>query len=167
MSEFNNIQWVVVLLLVLDEDSVVEVFKYLFVCEVQEISQEMVLLGNIFYDQMCQVLDDFYDEFEQFVVLNLYFSDYICLVLIKVLGNECVFSLFEDIFEQNGVNFGIDVFNLMEVNIVFEMICDEYLQIIVIILVYLEWCQVVDVLEYFDDKLCNDVVLCIVIFSGV
>ena len=167
MSELNNTQRAAVLLLALDEDSAAEVFKHLSAREVQEISQEMASLGNISHDQMRQVLDDFYDESEQFAALNLYSSDHIRLVLTKALGNERASSLLEDILEQNGANSGIDALNLMEANIVSEMIRDEHPQIIATILVHLERRQAADVLEYFDDKLRNDVVLRIATFSGV
>lgn len=167
MSDLNNTQRAAVLLLALDEDSAAEVFKHLSAREVQEISQEMASLGNISHDQMRQVLDDFYDESEQFAALNLYSSDHIRSVLTKALGNERASSLLEDILEQNGANSGIDALNLMEANIVSEMIRDEHPQIIATILVHLERRQAADVLEYFDDKLRNDVVLRIATFSGV
>ncbi len=167
MSELNNTQRAAVLLLALDEDSAAEVFKHLSAREVQEVSQEMAKLGNISHDQMRQVLDDFYDESEQFAALNLYSSDHIRSVLTKALGNERASSLLEDILEQNGANSGIDALNLMEANIVSEMIRDEHPQIIATIVVHLERRQAADVLEYFDDKLRNDVVLRIATFSGV
>ena len=167
MTELNNTQRAAVLLLALDEDSAAEVFKHLSAREVQEVSQEMAKLGNISHDQMRQVLDDFYDESEQFAALNLYSSDHIRSVLTKALGNERASSLLEDILEQNGANSGIDALNLMEANIVSEMIRDEHPQIIATILVHLERRQAADVLEYFDDKLRNDGVLRIATFSGV
>jgi flagellar motor switch protein FliG len=167
MTELTHTKRAAVLLLALDEDSAAEVFKHLSAREVQEISQEMASLGNVSHDQMRQVLDDFYDESEQFAALNLYSSDHIRSVLTKALGNERASSLLEDILEQNGANSGIDALNLMEANMVSEMIRDEHPQIIATILVHLERRQAADVLEYFDDKLRNDVVLRIATFSGV
>jgi len=167
MTELTHTKRAAILLLALDEDSAAEVFKHLSAREVQEISQEMASLGNVSHDQMRQVLDDFYDESEQFAALNLYSSDHIRSVLTKALGNERASSLLEDILEQNGANSGIDALNLMEANMVSEMIRDEHPQIIATILVHLERRQAADVLEYFDDKLRNDVVLRIATFSGV
>ncbi len=167
MTELTHTKRAAILLLALDEDSAAEVFKHLSAREVQEISQEMASLGNISHDQMRQVLDDFYDESEQFAALNLYSSDHIRSVLTKALGNERASSLLEDILEQNGANSGIDALNLMEAPMVSEMIRDEHPQIIATILVHLERRQAADVLEYFDDKLRNDVVLRIATFSGV
>jgi len=167
MTELSNTQRAAILLLALDEDSAAEVFKHFSAREVQDISQEMASLGNISHDQMRQVLDDFYDESEQFAALNLYSSDHIRSVLTKALGTERASSLLEDILEQNGANSGIDALNLMEANMVSEMIRDEHPQIIATIIVHLERRQAADVLEYFDDKLRNDVVLRIATFSGV
>ena len=167
MTELTNHRRAAILLLVLDEDSAAEVFKHLSAREVQEVSQEMASLGHVSQDEMRQVIDDFYDESEQFAALNLYSSDHIRSVLTKALGNERASSLLEDILEQNGANSGIDALNLMEANMVSEMIREEHPQIIATILVHLERRQAADVLEYFDDKLRNDVVLRIATFSGV
>lgn len=46
---------------------------------------------------------------------------------------------------------GIEMFNFMELQSVVDLICDEYLQIIVIILVYFKCSQVVDILVLFDE----------------
>ena len=156
-----------ILLLALDEDSAAEVFRHLSAREVQDISQEMANLGHVSHEDMRQVLDDFYDESDQYAALNLYSSDHIRSVLTKALGSERASSLLEDILEQHGANSGIDALNLMEANMVSEMIRDEHPQIIATILVHLERRQAADVLEYFDDKLRNDVVLRIATFSGV
>ncbi|AFT71681.1 MULTISPECIES: flagellar motor switch protein FliG [Alloalcanivorax] len=156
-----------ILLLALDEDSAAEVFRHLSAREVQDISQEMAGLKHISHEEMHQVLEDFYDEQEQFAALNLRSTDHIRSVLVKALGQERASSLLEDIFEQHAGNSGIDALNLMDANVVAEMIRDEHPQIIATILVHLERRQAADVLEQFDEKLRNDVVLRIATFSGV
>ncbi|ASK34794.1 flagellar motor switch protein FliG [Alloalcanivorax mobilis] len=156
-----------ILLLALNEDSAAAVFRHLSAREVQEISQEMAHLGQISHDEMRQVLDDFYDESEQFAALNVHSSEHIRSVLEKALGSERASSLLEDILEQQGTNSGIDALNLMEATTVSEMIRDEHPQIIATILVHLERRQAAEVLEMFDDRLRNDVVLRIATFSGV
>ncbi|WP_133491407.1 flagellar motor switch protein FliG [Alcanivorax sp. 24] len=156
-----------ILLLALDEDSAAEVFRHLSAREVQDISQEMAGLKHISHEEMHQVLEDFYDEQEQFAALNLRSTDHIRSVLVKALGQERASSLLEDIFEQHAGNSGIDALNLMDANVVSEMIRDEHPQIIATILVHLERRQAADVLEQFDEKLRNDVVLRIATFSGV
>ena len=156
-----------ILLLALDEDSAAEVFRHLSAREVQDISQEMAGLKHISHEEMHQVLEDFYDEQEQFAALNLRSTDHIRSVLVKALGQERASSLLEDIFEQHAGKSGIDALNLMDANVVAEMIRDEHPQIIATILVHLERRQAADVLEQFDEKLRNDVVLRIATFSGV
>ncbi|MCU5784246.1 flagellar motor switch protein G [Alcanivorax balearicus MACL04] len=163
----NGARRAAILLLALDEDSAAEVFRHLSAREVQDISQEMAGLKHISHEEMHQVLEDFYDEQEQFAALNLRSTDHIRSVLVKALGQERASSLLEDIFEQHAGNSGIDALNLMDANVVAEMIRDEHPQIIATILVHLERRQAADVLEQFDEKLRNDVVLRIATFSGV
>ncbi|MBE0489185.1 MAG: flagellar motor switch protein FliG [Halomonas sp.] len=156
-----------ILLLALDEDSAAEVFKYLSAKEIQLISSEMARLDQVSHDEMRQVLADFHAETEEFIALNLNSSDHIRSVLTKALGSERASSLIEDVLESSGATSGIDALNLMEASIVAELIRDEHPQIIATVLIHLERHQAADVLELFDDKLRNDVVLRIATFSGV
>lgn len=167
MSELSGARRGAILLLSLDEDSAAEVFKFLSAKEVQAISMEMASLDQISHEDMRQVLSEFHDEAEQFTAINLHSSDHIRSVLTKALGSERASSLIEDILETTGTTSGIDALNLMEASMVSELIRDEHPQIIATILVHLERHQAADVLELFDDKLRNDVVLRIATFSGV
>ncbi|MGY4878831.1 flagellar motor switch protein FliG [Vreelandella aquamarina] len=156
-----------ILLLALDEDSAAEVFRYLSATEVQEISLEMTRLHQISHDDMRAVLEAFHKETEEFVALNLNSSEHIRSVLTKALGSDRATSLIEDILETTGENSGIDALNLMEASMVSELIRDEHPQIIATILVHLERHQAADILELFDEKLRNDVILRVATFSGV
>jgi flagellar motor switch protein FliG len=156
-----------ILLLALDEDSAAEVFKYLSAKEIQLISAEMARLDQVSHDEMRQVLADFHAETEEFIALNLNSSEHIRSVLTKALGSERASSLIEDVLESSGASSGIDALNLMEASMVAELIRDEHPQIIATVLVHLERHQAANVLELFDDKLRNDVVLRIATFSGV
>ncbi|MDN3524879.1 flagellar motor switch protein FliG [Halomonas sabkhae] len=156
-----------ILLLALDEDSAAEVFKHMTAKEVQQISLEMATLDQISHDEMRQVLQYFHDETEEFIALNLSSSDHIRSVLTKALGSERASSLIEDVMETSSTSTGIDALNLMEASMVAELIRDEHPQIIATILIHLDRHQASDVLEMFDDKLRNDVVLRIATFSGV
>nr|WP_297457473.1 flagellar motor switch protein FliG [uncultured Halomonas sp.] len=167
MSTMSGARRGAILLLSLDEDSAAEVFKYLSAKEVQAISMEMASLDQVSHDDMRKVLSEFHDEAEQFTAINLHSSDHIRSVLTKALGSERASSLIEDILETTGTTSGIDALNLMEASMVSELIRDEHPQIIATILVHLERHQAADVLELFDDKLRNDVVLRIATFSGV
>lgn len=163
----SNIRRSAILLLALDEDSAAEVFKHLSAREVQDISQEMAALKGISHDDMRHVLDEFHRESDEFTALNLYSSDHIRAVLTKALGNERAASLLEDILDTRSADSGIDALNLMDPNVVSEMIRDEHPQIIATILVHLERRQAAAVLEHFDEKLRDDVVLRIATFNGV
>ncbi len=156
-----------ILMLALDEDSAAEVFKYLSPKEIQQLSMEMADMDQVSHEDMQKVMQDFNDETEEFIALNLNSSDHIRSVLTKALGSERATSLIEDILETSGSSSGIDSLNLMEAPMVAELIRDEHPQIIATILVHLERHQAADVLELFDDKLRNDVVLRIATFSGV
>ncbi|WP_299595866.1 flagellar motor switch protein FliG [uncultured Microbulbifer sp.] len=163
----SNMRRSAILLLALDEDCAAEVFKHLSAREVQDISQEMASLRSVSHEEMRSVLQDFNTESEEFGALNLYSSERIRAVLTKALGNERASSLLEDIFDITSADSGIDALNIMEANAVAEMIRDEHPQIIATILVHLERRQAASVLEYFEDKLREDVVLRIATFSGV
>jgi flagellar motor switch protein FliG len=170
MNKPQNISGVrrsAILLLALDEDSAAEVFKHLSAKEIQLISSEMARLDQVSHDEMRQVLADFHTETEEFIALNLNSSDHIRSVLTKALGSERASSLIEDVLESSGATSGIDALNLMEATMVAELIRDEHPQIIATVLVHLERHQAANVLELFDDKLRNDVVLRIATFSGV
>lgn len=156
-----------ILLLALDEDSAAEVFKYLSAKEIQLISTEMARLDQVSHEEMRQVLAEFHTETEEFIALNLNSSEHIRSVLTKALGSERASSLIEDVLESSGATSGIDALNLMEASMVTELIRDEHPQIIATVLIHLERHQAADVLELFNDKLRNDVVLRIATFSGV
>ncbi|WP_323846725.1 flagellar motor switch protein FliG [Microbulbifer magnicolonia] len=166
-SPLSSLRRSAILLLALEEDSAAEVFKHLSSREVQELGQEMASMSSVSHEEMRLVLQDFYDESEEFTALNLYSSDRIRAVLTKALGNERASSLLEDILDLSSADSGIDALNLMDANTVAEMIRDEHPQIIATILVHLERRQAAAVLEYFEDKLREDVVLRIATFSGV
>nr|WP_299239842.1 flagellar motor switch protein FliG [uncultured Halomonas sp.] len=156
-----------ILLLSLDEDSAAEIFKLLPAQDIEELGKEMSNLDQISHDEMRKVLEEFHDEAEQFAALNLHSSEHLRSVLTKALGSERATSLIEDILEARGASSGIDSLNLMEASMVAEMIRDEHPQIIATILVHLERHQAAAILELFNDKQRNDVVLRIATFSGV
>lgn len=156
-----------ILLLALEEDSAAEVFKFLSAREIQTLSQEMATLDQISHDDIQYVLDEFFEETEQFSLLSVNSGDYLRAVLTKVMGGERAASLLEDIMETSTAATGIDSLNLIEASTVAEMIRDEHPQIIATILVHLERGQAADILELFDDKLRNDIMLRIATFSGV
>ncbi|GAB2798622.1 flagellar motor switch protein FliG [Halomonas shantousis] len=167
MTDMSGARRGAILLLSLDEDSAAEVFKFLSPTEIQQISIEMASLDQVSHEDMAEVLREFHDEAEQFTAINLHSSDHIRSVLTKALGSERASSLIEDILESSGTSSGIDALNLMEASMAADLIRDEHPQIIATILIHLERHQAAGVIEQFDDKLRNDVVLRIATFSGV
>ncbi|MBK5929795.1 flagellar motor switch protein FliG [Halochromatium salexigens] len=154
-----------ILMLALHDDDAAEVFKHLSQQEVQEVSTAMTQLSQVSHAQMNAVLEAFISEQDEYIALKNS-NEYIRSVLGKALGEERAASLLEDIFEHKSGS-GIDTLNLMEASMVSELIRDEHPQIIATVLVHLERRQAAAVLEQFDDKLRNDVVLRIATFSGV
>ena len=167
MTEMSGARRSAILLLSLDEDSAAEVFKYLSTQDVETVSLEMARLQQVSHDEMRQVLDDFFDETEQYAAINLQSSDHIRAVLTKALGSERAETLIEDILDASGTSSGIDKLNLMEPAMVAELIRDEHPQIIATILVHLERGQAADILQLFEDRQRNDIVLRIATFNGV
>lgn len=156
-----------ILLLTLDEETAAAVLRHLPARDIQEVSQQMARLENISHEEMREVLDDFQDEAEQYAALNLNSTEHIRAVLEKALGSERAATLLDDILDSNQSDSGIDSLNLMEASTVAEMIREEHPQIIATILVHLERRQAAEVLELFEEKLRDDVVLRIATFSGV
>ncbi|MNZ46804.1 Flagellar motor switch protein FliG [compost metagenome] len=167
MTEMPSARRSAILLLCLDEDSAAEVFKFLPAKDVEEVSLEMTRLTQVSHEEMRQVLEEFMDETEQYAAINIHTSDHIRAVLTKALGTERAASLIEDILETKSAGSGIDKLNLMEAPTVAELIRDEHPQIIATILVHLERHQAADILELFDERLRNDIILRIATFSGV
>lgn len=167
MTETSGARRSAILLLSLDEDSAAEVFKFLSNQDVQAVGTEMARLSQVSHEEMRQVLEDFMDETEQYAAINIQSSEHIRAVLTKALGSERAASLIDDILETSDTGTGIDKLNLMEASTVAEMIRDEHPQIIATILVHLDRHQAADVLELFDERLRNDIILRIATFSGV
>lgn len=155
-----------ILLLSLDEDTAVDVFKHFTPQQIQKISKEMTRLQNVSRDEIKWVLEQFHADFEEMPPVDEY-DGYIRSVLTKALGSERASSLIEDVLDQKAGNYGIDALNLMDTPEVAELIRDEHPQIIATILIHLDRTQAANVLEMFDERLRNDVILRIATFTGV
>lgn len=156
----------VLLLMLIGEEEVVQVFKFFVLCEVQKIGVVMVVLKNVMCEQVEDVLQDFVKEVEQYIVLLFDLSEYICLVLMKVFGEDKVGVLIDCILQGSDMS-GIEGLKWMDLGVVVELIKNEYLQIIVMIFVYFDCDQVLEIVLCFIEWLCNDVLLWIVMFDGI
>lgn len=166
VEPMSGIRRAAIMLLMLEEEAASEVFKHFPPTLIQKVSKEMTRLGDLSHTDIKVVLADFHTEVTNSPSMDRY-DDYIRSVLTKALGNERASSLIEDVLDQRRSGVGIDALNLMDTPEVAEMIRDEHPQIIATILIHLDRSQAAGVLELFDERLRNDVVLRIATFTGV
>lgn len=155
-----------ILLMSLGEDEAAEVFKYLAPREVQKIGATMATLKHVTRDQIDAVLEEFRLEAEQLSALSLDSGEYIRSVLTKALGSDKASGLIERIL-QGGDTSGIEGLKWMDSGAVAELIKNEHPQIVATILVHLDRDQASEVLEFFTERLRNDVVLRIATLDGI
>ncbi|WP_273818289.1 flagellar motor switch protein FliG [Providencia rettgeri] len=156
-----------VMLMTLGEDQAAEVFKHLNPKEVQQLSMAVSNMRQISNNELAEVLTEFEESAIQFAALNINTNDYLRSVLIKALGEERAASLLEDILEKQETTSGIESLNYMEPQTVADIIRDEHPQIIATILVHLKRNLAADVLELFEERQRNDIMLRIATFGGV
>lgn len=167
-NEAQGLRNSAILLMTLDQDAAAEVVKLLHPAHQQRVSLEMSRLGsNISHDELKKILEEFMRDAEQHAALNVQATEHIRAVLTKALGAEKAAQILDDITEDQQSAFGIDKLNLMEPSIVAEIIREEHPQIIATIMVHLDRMQARNILEMFDEKLRNDVVVRIARFTGV
>ena len=155
-----------ILLMSIGEDEAAEVFKYLAPREVQKIGATMATLKHVTREQIDAVLEEFRHEAEQLSALSLDSGEYIRAVLTKALGNDKASGLIERIL-QGGDTSGIEGLKWMDSGAVAELIKNEHPQIVATILVHLDRDQASEVLEFFAERLRNDVVLRIATLDGI
>ena len=117
--------------------------------------------------ELAEVLTEFEEAAIQYAALNINTNDYLRSVLVKALGEDRAASLLEDILEKHESASGIESLNYMEPQTVADIIRDEHPQIIATILVHLKRNLAADVLELFDERQRNDIMLRIATFGGV
>lgn len=164
--EMTGIRRAALMLLMLEEESAAEVFKHFPPNQIQKISKEMTKLNDVSHAEIKRVLEAFHQDLSNTPALDKY-DDYVRSVLTKALGADRANTLIEDVLEHKVGGVGIDALNLMDVPEVAEMIKDEHPQIIATILIHLDRAQAAGVLELFEERLRNDVVLRIASFTGV
>ena len=156
-----------VMLMTLGEDQAAEVFKHLNNKEVQQLSMAVSNMRQVSNAELAEVLTEFEEAAIQYAALNINTNDYLRSVLIKALGEDRASSLLEDILEKHESSSGIESLNYMEPQTVADIIRDEHPQIIATILVHLKRNLAADVLELFDERQRNDIMLRIATFGGV
>lgn len=155
-----------ILLMSLGEEEASEVFKHLGPKEVQKLGTAMATLKNVKRDQIESVLFDFRKEAGEKTGVGMANDEYIRSVLTKALGNERAGNLIDRIL-QGGDTAGIESLKWMDAAAVAELIKNEHPQIIATILVHLDRDQASAVLNFFVERLRNDVILRIATLDGI
>ncbi len=156
-----------VLMMSIGEDAAAEVFRHLSAREVQAVGSAMAGLRQVTREDVAGILEDFRQEADQFMAVNLGSDEYIRAVLNKALGSDRAAGLIEDILEANQSTNGVDALNWLEPATVAELVRDEHPQIIATILVHLERDRAADILALLAERLRHDVVMRIATFGGV
>ncbi len=153
-------------MLALGEEEASEVMKYLGPREVQKLGAAMSTMKSIQSEQLAEVLEEFRSQTEQNTSLGVDSDEYIRTVLTKALGEDKAASLLNRILGTRDAS-GIESLKWMDAQSVAELVRNEHPQIIATILVHLERYHACEVLEYFTERLRNDVVLRIATLDGV
>lgn len=162
----NGVVKSAVFMLALGEDEAAEVMKYLGPREVQKLGASMATMKSIGHEQVGSVLSDFMDEAEKNTLIGLDSDEYIRSVLTKALGDDKASGLLNRILQTRDSS-GIESLKWMDAQTVAEFIKNEHPQIIATILVHLEPDQAAEILDYFTERLRQDVMLRIATLDGI
>ena len=162
----NGVVKSAVLMLALGEDEAAEVMKYLGPREVQKLGASMATMKSIGHEQVESVLSDFMTDAEKNTMIGLDSDEYIRSVLTKALGDDKASGLLNRILQTRDSS-GIESLKWMDAQTVAEFIKNEHPQIIATILVHLEPDQAAEILEYFTERLRQDVMLRIATLDGI
>lgn len=156
-----------IVMMALGEEAAAEVIKHLSADEVQELSGAMATLSPVTRVDVLDVLEEFQEESNQFMAVQLGSTDYISEVLVRALGQDRAAGIIEDIMEATAGSSGIEALNSLEPSSIAELISGEHPQIIATILVHLERDRAAGVLSLLSERLRNDVVIRVATFGGV
>lgn len=155
-----------ILLMSLGEEGAGSVLQHLSQAQVEAMGEAMAGLSQVKRDEVCQVLEEFRIETEQYSALHLDSGSYLRTVLNKALGNDRAADLLESILESSEST-GIGRLNQLEATEVVELIRDEHPQIIATLLVHLDRHKAADVLAELPERVRHDAVLRVATFGGV
>src|ERR1700743_236314 len=154
------------LLMSIGEEEAAQVFRFLGPREVQKIGVAMAALKSVTREQVDEVLQEFVREAEQHTGMSLDSNEYIRSVLTKALGDDKAGAIIDRILQGSDTS-GIEGLKWMDSAAVAELIKNEHPQIVATILVHLDRDQASEVLEFFAERLRNDVVLRIATLDGI
>jgi len=162
----EGIQKSAILLMSLGEDEAAEVLKHLGPREVQRIGAAMASLKSVTREQITATLGEFCDNASGQSSIGLAADDYVRSVLRKALGDDRAANLIDRIL-QSSDNHGIDGLKWMDAGAVADLVGEEHPQIIATILVHLDRDHAAQVLQKFNERLRNDVMLRIATLDSI
>ncbi|MBE7939212.1 MULTISPECIES: flagellar motor switch protein FliG [Ramlibacter] len=165
-SEDEGLHAGAILLLALGEDCAAEVFKHLSPKEVQRLGERMARLTTVAASQFEEVLARFENTVDTHRSLVSDTGAYVSNVLKLALGDDKAGLLIDRIVQGRDVS-GIESLKWMDSGAIGELIRNEHPQIIASILVHLDRDHASGVLQEFDERLRNDVVLRIATLDGI
>jgi flagellar motor switch protein FliG len=133
---------------------------------VQKLGHAMALLKSVPRTRVEEVLSEFQSTAREATAVHVDTDAYIRAVLTKALGDDKASNLISRIL-QGGDTAGIEGLKWMDAPTVADLIKNEHPQIIATILVHLEPDQGSEILNYFTERLRNDVVLRIATLEGI
>jgi flagellar motor switch protein FliG len=166
MPPDDGVEKSAILLLSLGEEHAAEVLKQLGPKEVQKLGHAMALLKSVPRTRVESVLSEFQSTAREATAVHVDTDAYIRSVLTKALGDDKASNLISRIL-QGGDTAGIEGLKWMDAPTVADLIKNEHPQIVATILVHLEPDQGSEILNYFTERLRNDVVLRIATLEGI
>jgi flagellar motor switch protein FliG len=166
MPAEDGVEKSAILLLSLGEEHAAEVLKQLGPKEVQKLGHAMALLKSVPRTRVEEVLSEFQSTAREATAVHVDTDAYIRSVLTKALGDDKASNLISRIL-QGGDTAGIEGLKWMDAPTVADLIKNEHPQIVATILVHLEPDQGSEILNYFSERLRNDVVLRIATLEGI
>jgi flagellar motor switch protein FliG len=165
-AEEDGLQHAAILLLALGEDCAAQVFKYLAPKEVQRLGERMARMTTVADVQFEAVLQRFQGTVDSQRSLVGDTGAYVSNVLKLALGEDKAGLLIDRIVQGRDVS-GIESLKWMDPVAIAELIRNEHPQIIATILVHLDRDHASGVLQTFDERTRNDVVLRIATLDGI
>ena len=155
-----------ILLLSLGEEGAAEVLKHLGPREVQKLGHAMASVKTVARQRIESILDDFHRQNAERAAVHVDSDTYLRSVLTKALGDDKASNLLSRIL-QGGETNGIEGLKWMDATTVADLVKNEHPQIIATILVHLESDHASEILNFFSDRLRNDVILRIATLEGI
>lgn len=162
----NSVEKSAILLISLGEDHAAEVLKLMGPRDVQKLGQAMTTMKAVPRTKVEAVLDEFHTIVTEQQAVHIDADNYIRSVLTKALGDDKASNLISRIL-QGGETSGIEGLKWMDAATVADLIKNEHPQIIATVLVHLEHDHSSEIMNYFSERLRNDVILRIATLEGI